>query len=381
MAAKPLLVLLHPHFTLPGGAGKYALEVLRLYTPQYRVVVIGQQVADWWTQQYPEIEFVNLHGPLTSSLWYWLFWPVWYVKTARHLKQFEHEYGTFTLINSVFPAHWVGLLYKRIHASIHTIWFCQEPSAFIYFRTWQNAIINPAKRLAAKVLAPVLRVIDQWLAKGCDVLIVNSNASQRSVEQVYHRTGVVVYGGVQKKDIPIVPVAQRPKQIMTVARLTSFKRIDVLVQAFIQAQLTDYTLHIYGDGEEREHLQAMIVQAGEVDRIVIHAQANDQELVQAYAAARLFVLCSRNEPFGIVAVEAMAYGTPVIADASGGPAEIVLPGQTGQLIDLEVQSLTETLRMLTADIAKLQTWSEAAQMRAAQVFTWQTAANTIQQYL
>jgi len=264
---------------------------------------------------------------------------------------------------------------------VRTLWFCQEPSAFIYYRTWQNAIVSPFKRLAAKGLAPILRLIDQWLAKQCDVLIVNSNASQKAVEKVYRRKGIVVYGGVKKSAITVLPIAERPKRIMTVARLTAFKRIDVLIEAFIQAALPGYTLHIYGDGEDRPRLQDMITKASQVENIVIHAGAADDELVQAYAQAQLFVLCSRNEPFGIVAVEAMAYGTPVIADNSGGPAEIVLSGKTGQLIDLEVASLRKTLHSTLNNLATLQAWSQAAQVRAAEVFTWQTAANTVKQYL
>lgn len=381
MTQKQLLVLVHPHFTLPGGAGKYALEVLQHYTSQYRVVAIGQAVEDWWKQQYPTITFISVHGPLTSSVWYWLLWPFWYYKTARELQRLSRIHETLTLLCSVFPAHWIGLLYKYRHNRIRAIWLCQEPSAFLYSRTWQDAIPSSFKRFMAKALAPLLQRIDQWLVRSADVLIVNSYASQKNVKTVYGRNGVVAYGGVKKKDIPLLPIAQRSQRIMTVARLTRFKRIDVLIQSFIKAQLSEYHFDIYGDGEERFPLERMIRVAGVEGHVHIHPNVDDQSLAEAYSQARLFVLGSRHEPFGIVICEAMAYGTPVIADKSGGPAEIVLSEVTGRLIHLEVDTLAQVLHTVLLQPEVLQAWSDAGIQRAAEQFTWQSAANKIQKYL
>jgi glycosyltransferase involved in cell wall biosynthesis len=178
-----------------------------------------------------------------------------------------------------------------------------------------------------------------------------------------------------------VPFEQKLNIILTVGRLTAFKRLDVLVQAFAQAALPGTELYIVGDGEERLALTAQIQQLGLTNRVKLLTQVTDTELKYYYAAAKLFVLCSKAEPFGIVITEALVSGTAVVADASGGPTEIVMHGQNGELIDCTVAQLASTLRRLWIQPDVLQRYSSQARSLTAARFSWETAARKVVSYI
>ncbi|EKD75934.1 MAG: Glycosyl transferase, group 1 [uncultured bacterium] len=381
MAEKPLLIIIHPHFTLPGGAGKYILEIAQRCTDDYEVIAICQQANHNITQQYPGVVFRSINGPLTSSFWFWLLWPIWYCKTAWQLNQLRATSRRVTLFCSVFPAHWFGLLYKRLHRDVRAVWLCPEPSAFIYSDTWKQAITSPLKRFIAKVLSPVLAVIDKSAVRQCDAIIADSKYTQQHILDIYHQTSVVGYPGVKAQNIPLQPIGLRTKRILTVGRLTTFKRVDVLVRAFVLADLFDFRLDIIGTGEAVPQLQQLITELRCSDRVQIRSGISDSDLAQIYADSRVFVLCSKGEPFGLVVVEAMAYGTPVIADASGGPAETVLDHTTGELINLTETTLAKTLQTLAAQTEVLQRYGDAGTVWVKQEFDWQNTVNKVKQYL
>ena len=122
-------------------------------------------------------------------------------------------------------------------------------------------------------------------------------------------------------------------------RLVPYKRPDLAIRA---AQLAGVRLVIVGDGRSRSDLEAM---AGDETQFV--GVKRDYELADLYRRARA-VLMPGIEDFGIIPVEAMACGTPVLAVARGGALDTVLPGRTGELIhygsdDAVVRSLAEAM--------------------------------------
>jgi glycosyltransferase involved in cell wall biosynthesis len=113
-----------------------------------------------------------------------------------------------------------------------------------------------------------------------------------------------------------------------VARLTHDKGVDLLVQAV--ATQPQATLHIVGKGPEESHLRAMIENTHCKERITLQPQCDD--LGAFYQECDVLVLPSReHDPFGLVAAEAMAMGTPVIVTDACGIAEYVEPG-TGLVV-------------------------------------------------
>jgi glycosyltransferase involved in cell wall biosynthesis len=108
---------------------------------------------------------------------------------------------------------------------------------------------------------------------------------------------------------------------------------------------------------------------GGVDRIDVPAVMNDADVV---------VAVPWYEPFGIVPVEAMACGRPVVGSSVGGLLDTVLPGETGELVPpRRPDLLAPVLRDLLADPAKRRAYGEAGRARAVSTYQWsQVAAET-----
>ena len=120
--------------------------------------------------------------------------------------------------------------------------------------------------------------------------------------------------------------------LLFVGRLVSVKGADVAIEAVRQLceNGVDTTLTICGDGPEREALGRQVADAELADRVTFEGWTDPDELAAHYRAAELLLVPSRYEPFGIVALEAIASGCPVVAARTGGLPEAV--GECGLLV-------------------------------------------------
>jgi glycosyltransferase involved in cell wall biosynthesis len=117
-----------------------------------------------------------------------------------------------------------------------------------------------------------------------------------------------------------------------VARLVSQKNVDGLLRAFDRAtEDADATLTVVGDGPERPSLQRTARRLGLADRVAFRGRLGREGVRAALWDAHAFVLPSHHETFGVVLLEAMATGLPVVATASGGPEDLVT-SETGCLV-------------------------------------------------
>jgi glycogen synthase len=113
--------------------------------------------------------------------------------------------------------------------------------------------------------------------------------------------------------------------IFSYGRLTYKKGFDLLLQAFarITAHHPDLDLIIAGEGEEQSHLELLSEQLGLCGRAIFYGRATPQEVVALLNGCELAAIPSRQEPFGIVALEALAAGKQLIATRVGGLAELL----------------------------------------------------------
>ena len=377
---KKYLLIIHPHFTIPGGAGKVVLELGKRLSKEMSVVMIAQKVNPEYITEFPELTFENINGPITSSFLFWLLLPYWQIRTASIIKKYTAK-GEVTIFCSVFPANWLGVPYKIFHKNIRCVWFCHEPSGFIHIKKWRDAIASPLKRTIANAIAPIMATVDKKLTTYADEIFVNSTYSQAITEKVYKKKGIIIYPGVDTEKYKPVSFEKKEDYILSVGRLSKFKNFDVLISAFARLKNRSVSLVIIGNGEEKINLQNLARKLKLKEGVKFFSDISDQEIVHFYAKAKLFVLCSKNEPFGIVPIEAMACGTAVIADNSGGPMETVKNKQTGELIDCTVENLATTLERLLTDEEILKKYSTEARKHIVANFNWDNSTEKIKEFL
>lgn len=186
--------------------------------------------------------------------------------------------------------------------------------------------------------------------------------------------GEVVPNGVDvpPREAP-VPFAQPYERFVFAAgRLVHKKGFDLLVEAF--AELTErhpeVGLVIGGDGPGRPRLEAAIVRCRAPDRILLAGRLSPAEVAWAMEAAAAFVLPSRVEPFGIVVLEALRAGAPVVVSSRGGATDIVRDGLDGLVVDpLDTAGLAEAVGRLLADPELARRLTQAGPIRASE-FSW-----------
>ncbi|CAJ53634.1 glycosyltransferase family 4 protein [Haloquadratum walsbyi] len=139
-------------------------------------------------------------------------------------------------------------------------------------------------------------------------------------------------------------VDESKRTILVVSRLDPRKGIDKAIRAFAQLDRDDTELLIGGTGRLEASLRELAADLGVVDRVRFLGFVPEEELPTLYSAADLFVLPSEYEGFGIVFMEAMACGTPVIGTDVGGVPTAIDEGKTGYLVPKdEIGELAERI--------------------------------------
>jgi len=150
---------------------------------------------------------------------------------------------------------------------------------------------------------------------------------------------------------------------LNVALLTENKGVHTLISAFAKAFGNDpsVVLNIGGDGSERPRLEALARHLGVSDRVQFLGALTREQVAEAMAQADAFVLSSRYETFGVVIIEALAMGRPVVATRCGGPESIVRR-QDGLLVSPgDGDGLSDAMRRLREGYGQYQ----AEEIRAA----------------
>ena len=170
--------------------------------------------------------------------------------------------------------------------------------------------------------------------------------------------------------------------VLFVGRLEPLKGVDILIRAAALADADPpLTLRIVGgdadDSAQRDHLRALAREVGLGDRVRFIDAVNRERLVGYYQAADVCLVPSYYESFGLVAVEALACGTPVIATRVGGLQYTVRDGGTGYLISWRCpEPFAERLEALLAN-ADLRARFGRAARESVRPFDWRTVAAQI----
>lgn len=219
------------------------------------------------------------------------------------------------------------------------ICYCHTPPRVMYgysvMGDWRR---NPLMRFAGTFLNHFLRVIDVKISRdNVDLFIANSQEVAGRIKKFYHRESVVVHPPIEVPSQPKLVANKDRTYYLYAGRLTLSKHPELAVAACNDLGLP---LKVVGLGKMADKLKEI---AG--DTIELLGDVTDDELVDLYAHSKALLYPAEDEDFGMVPVEAMGWGTPVIAHNSGGPKETMVAGKTGLFFnDLTPESLMTSLK-------------------------------------
>jgi len=172
-----------------------------------------------------------------------------------------------------------------------------------------------------------------------------------------------------------LPFPPGGRMLLTVGRLISSepgKGVDSVIKVLpkVIEAVPDLFYVIIGGGDLQSRLEEMARESSVRDRILFIGKVQLEQLNGYYSRADVFVMPSRQEGFGIVFLEAMAFGKPVIAGDYGGAPEIVQDGVTGFLVNPDdLEGLACRLIQLLQDEALRKKMGEAGRQRIEENFT------------
>lgn len=166
--------------------------------------------------------------------------------------------------------------------------------------------------------------------------------------------------------------------VLFVGRMVCQKGPDILVEAipFILTYYPETKFVFVGDGEMKSHVQHRAEQQGLVHATRFLGFKSGCELSNLYKACDVVCVPSRNEPFGIVVLEAWSAGKPVIATVNGGPMELIWHGVTGLTIYPRPESIAWGLGTLFTNFEWARWMGANGRVAVEKTFTWEAVADS-----
>lgn len=244
-------------------------------------------------------------------------------------------------------------------------------------------------RWTARALGPLRRLVAR-AARSADAAVAISRDTAEEVRRLAGVTPAVIpYGVGLPPQAPAAPapagaqaLAGAPFGVLFVGRLVERKGVRVLLEAMAHlGARRAWRAVIVGDGPERGKLEAYAAALGLGERVSFRGRISSAELAEAYAAAQALVLPAvvdqrgDTEGLGVVLLEAMSHGVPVIASRIGGITDIVEDGKTGLLIAPgDARQLAAAVERLAEDTALARRLGEAGRRVVQERFGWEAIA-------
>lgn len=307
------IAFVHEYLNQFGGAERTLAVLAEMFptAPIYTLLYDEKATRGLFKDRTVNTSFLHkFPGAVNHHEWYPLLMPL-------AIEQFD--FSAFDVIISVSASFAKGIITKP--ATRH-ICYCLTPPRFL----WDNSQkfgkdfgFPPIIRFASQPLISYLRMWDHSAADRVDEFWRISDFVGNRIEKYYHQPSTLIYPPV---DTAKFTMADEPAKdyFLMVGRLVSYKKFEVAIRAFNELRLP---LKIIGIGPEIGRLKSLAHR-----NIEFLGQVSDVDLARHYREAQALIF-PQEEDFGIVPLEAMASGRPVIAYRGGGAEETIVDGETG----------------------------------------------------
>lgn len=334
--AAPKIAIVADWLTNMGGAEKVVLALHEAFpdAPIYTSTYVPEKMPAFAGIDIRTTRLQNLPRPIRKLH---KFFPMQRVQAFRDL-----DLSEFDIIISSSSAE-AKQVRKTRPGQVH-ICYCHTPIRY-YWSHYNEYRADPGfgklnwlVRFAMPFFVPPLKKADYDAAQNVDLFIANSTEVQHRIKKYYNKPSTVIHPPV---DIDrFEPARTRSDFYIAIGRQVPYKRIDLAVRAATELNIP---LKVFGTGPEHAKLVSIAGPTVEFceDRLT---NASDPEVTKAFNHAKGFIFPSEDD-FGIVAVEALAAGAPVIALGRGGVKDIVEDNVSGVLFrDQTTENVVNAIR-------------------------------------
>lgn len=321
--------IVHEWFTVPAGAELVVKYIHKLYpAPIYAILKDDKKLKGTYFEDKTIITSFIQRLPFAKKHYrkYLLLFPL-------AVEQFNLEEYDVILSSSHAVAKGVISNSRQLH-----ITYCHTPLRYawdLYFEYLRSSGLNKGlSSLIARLVLHYLRIFDVASTNRVDYFIANSNFVAKRIWRTYRRKAKVIYPPVEVEDYEAR--TEKENFYLVVSRMVPYKKVDLVVRTFNEL---NRRLIVIGTGPEMTKIKKI------ANKNVEFLGYLQRSALRGYMAKAKALIMPVIEDFGIVPVEAMAHGTPVIGMGIGGVAETVEDGKTGVLFyEQNVDSLKNAIK-------------------------------------
>ena len=317
------IALVHELLTMKGGAERVTRIAADMFpdAPIYTLLYDEKKLGEWFPKERVRTSKVQKWAKRLKNFNHHLYLP-WFPSAVQ-----EWDFSEYDIVLSFSSAFAHGII---TNGTPKHVCYVHSPARYLWDRTHDvqaragASLCGRVKKKYLETLFHKLRAWDAEVAPRPDTILAASKAVQRRIQLYWERESTVVYPPIDDFWLqePMVNDRAREEYYFIASTLVPYKRIDIAIETCNALQAP---LKIAGSGPDMSRLKKL---AGPTVEFLGYTEQEELRRLFANAKATLF---PGDEDFGLVPLESMACGTPVIAYANGGALETVEPGKTGEL--------------------------------------------------
>lgn len=374
------VAILHPRLTSRGGAEKVMVWLANgLAGRGHEVHIISRHFDPglWEDQRHPNLYWHSLPNRITSRLGHGLESRA----AAKVILGIRPRVDLACASN--FPSYWwLEAAQRQADDLFPSMWYCHEPNRSTYVSVTDNRTLGYLRAGIPKLpnhhhLAQLMRkrrqqerlrryfrrARDRKAVAAMGAILANSRYTADKIKAIWDRSAFVCYPGIPPRTDEEPKAVSQRKNLIYLSSFDMRKNVIGVLAAFSLVvnnhNRKDIILNLVGS-EKHDVVLDYIHDHHLSDYVRLHGFLREKEKFNLLASSRLCVFVPFCEPFGLVTLEALQHGTPVIAADHGGQAEVVTNGTTGVLVDpYDPQSIADGILSVYDDLPRLQAMSRA----------------------
>ena len=392
------IAVVHPHFRTRAGAENVVCWLCEdLATKHGMKITVFSLDFGAYESRFKSIPDLELKKILVPRLFQRLNALIW-ISAVIFLKRNLRGYDVINPHN--YPASlWVGMAnILSMNRLPKIVWSCNEPAKFLYRsicykNTPENLRVsfsdldeNLRIKLSSRIkfalknlYKPMLRCLDRAAVRTFRKILPISETCKEQVKEIYRFDNAFTCDlGIKGSAILGQPEAgnKEGNYFLTVSRLEGYKNISKAVEAFAllkqRKKLAGIQYNIIGCGPMEGYLRKLIEENHLTEDVKLLGFVTREHLIDCYRHCMFIVHLPYDETYGLAYLEAAAFSKPAVASNHAGPAEIVIDGQTGLLVDpSNSDEIAEKIELMCISAERRKKMGENAFIRLKQKFLWE----------